>query len=232
MNTKLSLRDGKKWLPISVQSIVTHLQQLIVPVKDFDASKCTALRKNIAYSFQHLEFLHHCEQDLSITSVIWTQNTKAFVIVACGIIEALFYYMLVSNGKAAKTQWKTAGKTETHEFELMGEIHRMDIEYFQKTKEPFLEQMTFDAMCKRVEKRDLAKLSSEEFYKHLPYLRSLRNRVHIHDVNGTEDTDWSKFYRKDLDLVKKVLLLLLQSSYFPQKNAELVYFLKTQPITI
>lgn len=225
MDTPLDLKGGKKWLPISIYAMEGHLQQLIVPVPDYDAHKCIALRKNVSYSLQHLEFLHRCERDLEITSVIWTQNAKTFIIVGCGILEALFFYILVSSGKAAKTDWKSVSKATTSECEIGGKIHQSEIEYFVKLDEPALEQMTFDAMCKRVEKRDLAKLGSEEFYKHLPYLRSLRNRVHIHDVNGTADTDWAKFNRKDLNLVKQVLLLLLQSSFFPAKNPDRFYFL-------
>jgi hypothetical protein len=137
----------------------------------------------------------------------------------------LFFYILVESGKAAKTDWRSVSKAISSECEIGGKRHRTEIEHFVKLDAPALEQMTFDAMCKRVEKRDLARLGSEEFYKHLPYLRSLRNRVHIHDVNGTSDTDWAKFNPKDLNLVKLVLLLLLQSSFFPTKNTDLFYFL-------
>jgi hypothetical protein len=225
MDTPLSLKGGAKWLPITVKAFEGHLQQLIVPVDDFNAEKCVGLRKNVAYSLQHLEFLHRCECDLEITSVIWTQNAKAFIIVGCGILEALFYYILVANGKAAKTDWSSTSKLTTPEFEIDGKRYRSEIEHFQKLAAPTLDQMTFDAMCKRVEKSDLAKLGSEQFHKHLPYLRLLRNRVHIHDVSGIQDTDWVKFNRKDLNLVKQVLMLLLQSSFFPNKNTDRFYFL-------
>ena len=225
MVTSLKLKGGTKWLPISVANFERHLRQLIVPVSDFNAEKSLALQKNVAYSLQHLEFLHRCEVDLAITSVISTQNTKAFIVVGCGIIEALFYYVLVANGKAAKTEWQSASKLTTPEFELNGKRYRSEVKYLEKLATPVLEQMSFDAMCKRVEKSDLAKLGSGELYKHLPHLRSLRNRVHIHDVSCMKDTDWVRFNRKDLNLVKQVLLLLLQSSFFPQKNTERFYFL-------
>ena len=225
MDTPLELKGGKKWLPIRIFVMERHLEQLIVPVTDFDVEKCIALKKNVAYSLQHLEFLHRCECDLATTSVVSRQNAKTFIIVACGILEALFFYILGSSGKAAKTDWKSVSKATTSECEIGGKKLRSEIEYFEKLDEPILQQMTFDAMCKRVEKRDLAKLRSEEFYKHLPYLRSLRNRVHIHDVNGMADTDWVKFNTGNVNLVKQVLSLLLQSSFFPIKNEDHFYFL-------
>ncbi len=228
MDTPLALKGEKTWLPIPIKKMECHLRQLIVEVPDFDATKCTALSKNVSYSLQHLEFLHRCEHDLEITTVIWKQNAKTFIIVGCGILEALFFYVLVSNGKAAKTDWGFVSNAITSECEIGGKKHRAVIEYFVKLDEPALKRMTFDAMCKIVGRRDLAKLSSEEFYKHLPYLRSLRNRVHIHDVQGKKDTDYVKFNQKDLSLVKQVLLLLLQSSFFPEKNPDCFYFLNVE----
>ncbi len=110
---------------------------------------------------------------------------------------------------------------------MNGEMHRVDTEIFRKLEAPELESMTFDAMCKRVEKRELVKLKSEDFYQHLPYLRKLRNRVHIHGIEGLRDTDWITFNRKEIDLVKKVLYAFLQSSLFPVKNEEYFLFLST-----
>lgn len=227
MDMPLTLKGGKKWLPVPISSFEAHLSQLLCPCSDLDAAKCGALKKNVSYSLQHLEFLHRCEADLEITSVIWTQNAKTFIIVGCGILEALFFYILVSNGKAAKTDWSSVSKATTSEYIIDGKMYRSEIENFAKLENAALEKMTFDSMCKRVEKRDLVKLGSDEFYKHLPYLRSLRNRVHIHDVDEMRDTDWVKFNKKDLDLVKQVLLLLLQSSFFPEKNSDQFYFLRT-----
>jgi hypothetical protein len=146
--------------------------------------------------------------------------------VGCGILEALFYYILVADGKASRTEWQSVSKIKSPEFEINGNKYRTDLEHFVKLAVPALDQMTFDAMCKRVEKRDLAKLGTDKFYKHLPFLRSLWNRVHIHDVDCMQDTDWIKFERKDFNLVKQVLFLLLQSPSFPIKNTDIFYFLK------
>lgn len=225
MTTTLQLRSGKKWLPIAISRLERHLSQLIVPVPDCDVDKTRALCKNIAYSIQHLQFIDRCGEDLEITSVIYTQNIKTFVIVGSSILEAAFWYLLVANGKAARTEWKSETKTSSAQFSMNGELHKIDTEIFRKLETPELESMTFDAMCKRVEKRELVKLKSEDFYQHLPYLRKLRNRVHIHGIEGLRDTDWITFNRKEIALVKKVLYAFLQSSLFPAKNEEYFSFL-------
>jgi len=232
MTTSLQLHGGKKWLPISVAKLEAHLEQLVRSSDALEPSRCRALRKNVAYSLQHLEFLYRCEQDLSVTSVVWTQTAKTFVVVGCSILEALFHFLLLSSGKAATTEWASLRRVVSAPFQLEGRDYRTEVEYFAKLGAPVVEPMTFDAMCKRVEKKDLAKLSSGEFYKHLPYLRSLRNRVHIHDVEGLRDTDWSNFNQKDLRLIKRLLHSFLQSSLFPEKNVAYFYYLSQPEVSL
>ena len=201
MTHTLQLRGGKKWLPVSISRFESHLSQLIAPCAGIAAPQCRALCKNVAYSLQHFEFLVRCQEDLSLTSVVWTQTIKTQVVVGCSILEALFYFLLVRSGKAATTDWQSHGKVISPEFDLEGKKRRLETEYFTRLQQPLPVEMTFDAMCKRVESRDLATLRSDEFYKHLPYLRKLRNRVHIHDIDGLRDTDWVKFNSSDLALV-------------------------------
>jgi hypothetical protein len=230
MNSRLALRGGKKWLPVPVGDLEKHLAQLVLPVPEFRSSRCVALRKNVAYSLQHLEFLFRCERDLAVTSVIWTQTAKTFVVVGCSVLEALFYYVLVASGKAAYTEWSSESVTTTPGFLLDGQTYRCRVEHFTKLPAPIRESMTFDAMCKRVEKRHLTRLDSDEFFKHLPYLRSLRNRIHLHSVEDLDDTDWAKFNRNDLVLVQRVLFLFLQSTLFPVKNRPLFYYLDVDAV--
>jgi hypothetical protein len=225
MTDTLQLRGGKKWLPIPVAALEDHIAQLVKPCDAIDLAKCRALRKNIAYSLQHLEFIHRCERDLALTSVVWTQNTKTFLIVGCSVLEALFHYLLLARGKAATTEWRSVVKAPPQSIELNGKRFRSETEYFEPADRPIHLPMTFDAMCKRVEKKDLTGLKSDEFYKHLPYLRNLRNRIHIHDVDGLHDTDWVAFTAKDLALVKQVLAAFFKSSLFKDNRPEYFYYL-------
>jgi len=84
-------KEGNKWLPKSVSDLENYLKQFMVPIPHYEEKECRGLQKNIAYSLQHLEFIHRCGEDLNLTSVLWNQNAKTFIIVACSIIEALFF---------------------------------------------------------------------------------------------------------------------------------------------
>ena len=42
---------------------------------------------------------------------------ETFLIVGASILEALFFYILVSNQKAAMAEWKSVAKVESQEFE-------------------------------------------------------------------------------------------------------------------
>ncbi|GBE92631.1 hypothetical protein [Nostoc cycadae] len=100
------------------------------------------------------------------------------------------------------------------------------MEIFEKIKPEIYEEMTFDAMCKRVESKKLVALGNDEFFKNLPYLRQLRNRVHVHIVEDDTDTDYLKINRKQYDLARKVLFTLLTSELFPEVREDLFDYLR------
>lgn len=220
-------KEGDKWLPNSVAYLENYLMQFMVPIPGYEEKECRGLRKNIAYSLQHLEFIHRCGEDLNLTSVLWTQNAKTFIIVACSIIEALFFYLLRARGKAATTSWKSSRKLLGQEFkDADGKKRKIDMEIFEKIEPESYEEMTFNAMCKRVETKKLVALGNDEFFKNLPYLRQLRNRVHVHIVEDDTDTDYLKINRKQYDLARKVLFTLLTSELFPTVREDLFDYLK------
>ena len=157
-----------KWYPNTISELNSHLAQLIKAHPDLPSSKCDALIKNVSYSLQHLEFLHRVHEDIKMSEVLSKQNIKTFLIVGASILEALFFYILVSNQKAAMAEWKSVAKVESQEFEEGGVKKKLLSDILVKLKKLVLEEMTFDAMCKKVESRKLARLTNEEFYKHLP----------------------------------------------------------------
>ncbi len=222
------INEEGKWTPNSVGNLHVHLSQLLKPHADINNPKRNGMLSNLAYSLQYLEFLNRTIEDIKLTEVLRKQSIKMFVIVGTSIIESLFYYILVENGRAAKTDWKSVTKLPPTEYIENGIKKRIEQEIFEKLSSPVLEAMTFDAMCKRVEQKGLAKLTNEEFYKHIPHLRQLRNRVHIHTCESGGDTDYFNFESKDLQLTKSVLKLLLTSPLFPDKHEDLWIFLKTE----
>jgi hypothetical protein len=219
--------ERDKWLPNSVADLENYLKQFMVPIPGYEEKECRGLQKNIAYSLQHLEFIHRCGEDLNLTSVLWTQNAKTFIIVACSIMEALFFYLLRLRGKAATISWKSYRKLLGQEFEdTDGKKRKIDMEIFEKIEPGIYEAMTFDSMCKRVESKKLVALGNDEFFKNLPYLRQLRNRVHVHIVEDDTDTDYLKINRKQYDLARKVLFTLLTSELFPEVREDLFDYLR------
>lgn len=100
------------------------------------------------------------------------------------------------------------------------------MEILEKIEPGIYEAMTFDAMFKRVESNKLVALGNDEFFKNLPYLRQLRNRVHVHIVEDDTDTDYLKINQKQYDLARKVLFTLLTSKLFPEVREDLFDYLR------
>jgi hypothetical protein len=180
--------QGSPWYPNSINQLERHLEQLFRPIAGISRERCKGIRKNVAYTLQYLEFTVQIVSDLELSGVL----AKSFVLHGCAVIEAVFFYVLTESGHAAQKQWASQAKTTSSEFTLGGKTYRTEMEIFIKLSKPELETMTFDAMCKRVEKRDLIKLSND-FYSKLPYLRGLRNRIHLHTTEDHADTDYMKF---------------------------------------
>ena len=212
--------EGKKWYPNRVQVLEEHLSQLFKEVPGLSSSRCRGITKNIAYALQYLEFLVQIDTDLSLSDVLTTQNYKAFVIHGCAVVEAIFFYTLVSSGRAALNEWVSEAKISSQQFTLAGKTFKQNTEYFAKLPSPVLEPMTFDAMCKRVESKKVINLGNE-FYSKIPYLRGLRNRVHIYGIENAADTDYIKFNRTDYELMKSILKSLLTSHLFPDSSEQL-----------
>jgi hypothetical protein len=213
--SKLAFKGtNETWYPNNVPELEAFLAQLVQPLPLISASRAKGIRKNLAYSLQYLEFLDRCSRDLKLSSVLEGQNYKAFIVTGCAIIEAIFYFLLVKNERAAKSEWESAQKVPSHEFSRGTHRYKIHNEIFRKLSAPKLVEMTFDAMCKKVEKTRLVELGNE-VYKRIPYLRNLRNRVHIYGIENALDTDYLKLGKADFQKMKSTLKALLSSSLFP-----------------
>jgi hypothetical protein len=207
-------QEGKRWYPTPINALEAQLGLLLQPTSGVPDKKCWGIKKNLAYALQYLEFTARVISDLDLSSVLEIQTFKSFIIHGCSVIEGVFYYVLVKSGKHNQTEWASETKVSS-EVAIGGKSYRIVTEYFTKLPKPLLKEMTFDAMCKHVEKKDLIKLSND-FYKNLPYLRDLRNRIHLHSVESYAESDYNKFDRKDFELMKKMLKALLTSDLFPK----------------
>lgn len=103
MLTKVT-ESGKTWYPTPINKIEDLLKKQIR--QGYGFRHVYALRKNISYNLQYLEYIHRSLEDLKISNVIVTQNIKMFITVGCSIIESLLTYLLIKSGNYSKTNWK------------------------------------------------------------------------------------------------------------------------------
>ncbi|WP_338438738.1 hypothetical protein [Synechococcus elongatus] len=217
---------NEKWLPKPVHVLEQYLEQFLAPIEGFESDQCRGMRKNIAYSLQHLEFISYCLSEINTTSVIYTQNIKTFIIVSCSVIEALFFYLLRSKNKFKTTCWQPSKKLSGQEFkDSDGKTKRVDIEIFEKTSLRYKE-MNFDSMCKSIQTGKIIKFENDDFFKNLNYLRKIRNRIHVHIIKNSSDTDYLKINYSDYNLAKGVLSSLMTSELFSNPRHDLFEYLK------
>lgn len=205
--------SGVTWYPTSICNLEQHLGMLITANAHFTHDQARPIRKNIAYSLQYIEFLNRVLIDISLSSVLWTQNVKSFVVHGAAITEAIFNFLAISKGQGKTTAWKKTSSYSSPEFTLGDSKYKNQIEVFEKLNVPALTQMTFDQLAKKIESK---KLLGESFpaYAKIKPIRKLRNKIHIHDSDHSTDTDWHNFNQSELLLVCDVLHSILTSEVF------------------
>jgi tRNA A37 threonylcarbamoyltransferase TsaD len=90
--------EDKPWYPFSISGLESILKKLLNSNNNYE--HVYALRKNIAYNLQYLQF-----QDIKLSSVLYTQAIKSVVLVGCGIIESLLHFLLIANRYHTTTEW-------------------------------------------------------------------------------------------------------------------------------
>lgn len=210
----LTLKDSSStWYPISIADLEDHLGFLMITNSRFTSAQLGPLRKNIAYTLQYVEFLDRVLKDLKLSSVLWTQNVKSFVVYGASVIEAIFFYLVVSAGQQSNSTWNSVKKYSTAEYDLNGRRYKNEIEVFEKVAQPVYLEMTFDQLSKKIETK---KLLGARFplYSKINPIRKLRNKIHIHGIEDASDTDWWNFNQGEFDLMREVLHGVLTSGKF------------------
>lgn len=219
MGDRLTFAESEKtWYPASMESLREHLSVVIQVNTYFDSKQILALKSNIAYNLQYLEFLDQLFKDIKLSTVLKTQNIKSFVVYGSSVIEAIFYYIIISKGQGVKTELKSYKKIKSHEYEIEGHKFCHETELFIKISPPIDIQMTFDQMCKKVENKKLLGNDLEDLYKKISRVRKLRNKVHIQGIENSQDTDYWKFNQKEFNLMKEILYGILTSTLFSSSS--------------
>ena len=222
---RLTLNSEKDtWYPNSISILENYLSSLIKPNDYFDISKCKGIRKNLAYNLQYIEFLDRVIKDVKLSSVLYTQNFKIFLIVGSSIIESIFHYLVVSNGHAKTTNLKEVESYESRDYIIGSKTFKNKTQIYLKLNIPINVEMTFDQMSKKVESKKLLG-DSFGFYSKINPLRQLRNKIHIHSSDNALDTDWYNFSRKEYSLIREVLYSVLISEIFEYDHKDIFKFL-------
>lgn len=183
--------------------------------------------RNLAYSLQYIDHLVGQIEQGVLRDTLHSQTCKSIVVIGMGIVEALLWFVLNRAGRAATTKWEEIHKTTGEPFDKLGRRTRIDTIVMVELAAPRAEQMTLDAMVKRAEAHKLLGLEGHAVYGHLKHLRRLRNRIHIHDVQGEGDTDWRSFDGREAGMLLNALSAILTAPLFDPAphHLELLRFL-------
>ena len=196
--------DHTKWLPETV-SVYESIISRKISIDDSSYKK--ALNKNICYNLQYLEYISECIKQLYLTSSIYTQNVKTFVIVSASIIEGILYHELKQNNLQSKTVWNYI-KDIVSETRIFEKEIRLETKTFEKLTDEKDSDMTFDQMINKVESKKLLG-DNHGIYAKINIIRQLRNKVHIHIARSSAESDYNSFNLEKLNLAKKTLYEIL-----------------------
>ncbi len=221
--TELIKRDeaGSGWYPTPIGKLESLLENAIYKGRGYQ--HVYALRKNIAYNLQYIQFQDRILQDIKLSSVLYTQTVKTVVLVGCGVIESILHFMLIVNGAHSITEWTEKVKFKGNQKKIDGSFVKIDNVMYEKLETPQLKHMTFDALIKSAKSNNILG-NGQSIYQKLEALRALRNKVHLQVINEPRDTDWNSFNGNHLSDICKVLYAILTSSIFTPTADQKAYF--------
>ena len=177
---------------------------------DGSIPNCHALRKNLAYSMQYLEFLEKEFKELSLSSVIYTMLVKTYVITGMSVLEGLFSNIIKSNGWWNKSTLESMGTVEASEREFDGTAIVIKTELLKRVPE-HLERMDLDAMIQKLSHHHEALQVDHLVYPTLKRLKELRNRVHLQKTDSDSDHDYNAFSYLEKKEMGSILHTILTS---------------------
>lgn len=213
--------QGSSWYPVTV----SNYEKLLIKVirQGFGYPHPYALRKNICYNLQYVEYLETYLSQLQISTVLVTQTWKTFILVGCSIVESLLKYLLIRHGIHSMDNWELDFIAKGNERKVEDKLVKIDSHVFRKLKHQKYRQMDFDAMIKKGKSK--AVLGSDKtVYNKLNHLRDLRNRIHLQKIEHPTDTDWNAFNTEDFQTMAQVLHSVFTSNIFHPSAEEKTYF--------
>ena len=195
----------ERWYPRPVDNYKSALKI------DMRITHSEALRSNMAYSLQYLEFLELEFKELKPSSVISTMLIKTYVITGMSIIEGLFTNIIKSHGWWKKTNLESIGSIQASEKKFGEEKYIIKTELFKKIPEKDV-RMDLDALIKILDRHREALNVDHLVYPELKRLKKLRNRVHIQMNDSDTDHDYNAFDEHTKKEMGSILYRILTSN--------------------
>ena len=176
----------ERWYPISVERYRVAFKI------DTSIENSRALRSNLAYSMQYLEFLEKEMAELKLSSVIYIMLVKTYVVTGMSILEGLFTNIVKSNGWWKRTNLESIGTTTANETKFGDEKYVVKTEILKKVPE-YNMRMDLEALIKILSHHHEALGVDHLVYPALKRLRVLRNRIHLQMLESDSDHDYNAF---------------------------------------
>ncbi len=199
--------NERKWYPVSIHDLEKILERKIFSENTNDYRY--ALRKNIAYNLQYLEFQIECFNQLSLSSVLYVQNYKIFILVAASIIEGILFHELKRHNLYKRTFWNKISTIMSNEKNILNKKIRLETYLYEHIGKEKEQEMSFDQMLQKTESKKLLG-DNHNIYASIKTLRKLRNKIHLHLADSNIDTDYNSFDFEKLELAKRTLLKVLK----------------------
>ncbi|MCF7906602.1 hypothetical protein K9L04_01555 [Patescibacteria group bacterium] len=206
----------EKWLPISIEKLNKIINRKI----SYDSKY--SHNKNLSYNIQYLEFLDYTLNNTEITSVIYTQNIKTFIIISVSIIETILFNILKDKDLIKKTNLSLLKEINSNEsYVFFKKRIKLRTQIFEVLKSYKEEEINLDKIIKISESKDIFNQGKNHFiYKELNYFRKLRNKIHLYLAKTKIETDYNSFFNENLIKTKNILLQIL-TIYFSLNEEEI-----------
>lgn len=182
-----------------------------------------AIRKNICYGIQYLEYLVATLEQLSLSEVLLTLTYKSFIVTGISVVEGLLFHELKRRGLQRTDEWEQISASFTKDFQVGAELFRNEVVTWKKRAAAVDEAMQFDKILRIAEGKKVLGATST-FYARMHHLRKLRNKVHLFVTDGDLDSDWNAFQFKDFELMKALLRELLVGPLYAPTAEQRAYF--------
>lgn len=177
---------------------------------DMDVINSRALKSNLAYSMQYLEYLEKQLSELELSEVIYTMTVKNYIIIGMSILEGLFSNIVHSRGWWNTSTIESLGIVEANK-KAFGECEIIVKTELCKVVNPYEVQMSLDQLIKKLERHHDALKVNHLVYPALKRLRGLRNRIHLQKLESETDHDYNAFDFKTKKEMGSILYQILTS---------------------